>query len=93
MKSTPSSRDRQTVSATATADHRARLETLRDQLTTAIEGCEPRVLPLLARQLRATLTELAAFTPEVTGVEPGSIAYFQALRAERIAAAAARQSV
>ena len=69
-------------SATNT-DHRARLETLRDQLTAAIAVCETRALPQLARQLRSTLTDLAALPPEVTGAEPGSIADLQARRAAR----------
>ncbi len=49
-------------------DHRARLERLRDQLTSALESCSENMLPQLSGQLRATLADLAALPVPETKV-------------------------
>ena len=54
------------TSKDAKSDRRARLEAIRDQLTTAMEAAEPSVLAQLAGQLRQTLREIDEL-PEATG--------------------------
>lgn len=47
------------VEACASGDHRRALEALRDSLARSIEDADANVVPQVAAQLRATLTQLA----------------------------------
>lgn len=49
------------------SDQRDRLERLRDDLRSALDQCEPNVMPQLAAQYRATLADLAQLDAQDTG--------------------------
>jgi hypothetical protein len=68
------------------AEHRRRLEALRDALTAAVAGAGNRDLAPLAGQLRAVLSDLAAL-PDVT--EASDVDDLASKRARRRSAASA----